>query len=172
MRARTHVIVLFLATPLLVGCSSPASPTPADHSDTGEPSFSGLVFFLTDAKSERQALGPFAASERREIPIRLENRTGHPLRWSTMKMSCGCLELRLPANHLGVGEWMDGVVFIDLSHAPDFRGGLVLTAEAVKTEGSPSVFSLVFLVDIGEGSLRRGGPALLSPPAQMPQEKP
>jgi hypothetical protein len=144
MRACRQFIALLLTTPVLAGCGSLTS---VDRGNNGEVSSSGLVFSLTESKSKPQSLGTFARAERREVPIRLENRTGRVLRWDTVRTSCECLEVRLPASQLDVDGRLDGVAVLDLEHTPDFRGGLILTAEAVTTGGSP-VFTFELLADV------------------------
>lgn len=99
MRARKHLIVFLLTTPVLAGCGSLPSVDPGNSSEV---SSSDLVFTLTEARNKPQSLGSFARSERREVPIRLENQTGRALRWALWKTSCECIEIKLPASQLDV----------------------------------------------------------------------
>lgn len=96
----------------------------------------------------RRSLGVFCPSEQRVIPIRLENNTGHPLQWASIRTSCECLNMLPPAGQLGVGGQLDGEIIIDLTHTPEFRGGLLLIAEAISADSGRPIFTLALQADV------------------------
>lgn len=145
MRAHNLLPLVFLG--LLPGCGQPVSVSPVERQSV-DPNFSGLVFVLTDAGGKSQSLGRFRPSERRQVAVRLENRTGRVLKWDSIQVSCECLTVRLLGSQLDVNGRMDGVVVLDLGHTPDFRGGLMLTAEAMPAGGGRSAFTLDLLADV------------------------
>ena len=82
------------------------------------------------------------------VPFVVSNPGPVAVTLGTFRTSCDCLRVELDATRVEPGAEVGGRAVIDLSHEPDFSGGLSLDVEASAAEDGRPVFALKLSVEV------------------------
>lgn len=74
--------------------------------------------------------GTLTPETRLEVPVTLVNNGLFPITLGSISASCECVTIKLEGDRVNPGEKLQGVVALDLSHDPNFKGGLLLSVDA------------------------------------------
>lgn len=83
-------------------------------------------------------LGILRRAPRREMVIRLANRTRRPVPCTELRTSCGCLSVVANKTSIDPSDDALAMVRLDLADRPGFVGNLAVEATAVDSDGAES----------------------------------
>jgi hypothetical protein len=80
-------------------------------------------------------LGTLKQGEIGKGNIALSNSSGTDCTISLISSSCPCFSVHVPGNQVGAGQTVSGQVVLDLSHEPEFIGGLLIEVNGYTPDG-------------------------------------